>query len=785
MLKGFLAIQLFIIGLNTLPVFGQTWAVTDPRDIEQTGQRDIVPVQYITYRVDSEAVRSVLFNAPAENSTSLSNSTTLLTVGLPDGTMDVFKIVEYDMMESGLSARYPEIRTYRGISVSNPYRRMRADWTASGFRAVIRGPEGMSYIDHFQRNDIVHRISYFRKDFQRKDEWSCATEDADTGLHDNGQSRMQGDCMFRTYRLAQAANGEYSNYHGAFSIAQSGLVMSAVVTVVNRVNEVYEADMAIRMILVDNTDDLFFYDPATDGYTNSNGGAMLGENITKCNSIIGSANYDIGHVFSTGGGGVAYLACVCGSSKAGGVTGGSNPVGDPFSIDYVAHEMGHQFGGSHTFNGTAGSCNGNRSASSAYEPGSGSTIMAYAGICGSQDLQPNSDAYMHARSILQIANHVVGGSSCESFITMNNTAPVAAAIADYNIPKSTPFVLTASVTDAENDPLLYCWEQYDLESSSTEPPTSDDTNGPMYRSFDYVSSPSRYFPRLSNLVSNTSYAWEVLSSVERTLVFRMTVKDYHNIGGCTDEDDVSVFVKGAAGPFLVTSQSSATTWVEGTTQTITWNVSNTTAAPISCANVDIKLSYDGGYTYPVTILSNEPNDGSATITVPDGLTTLGRVMVKASNNIFFDINNANITIDPCLTVVTLTSGTGSGSLPAAINCASAGDIILLSAGLNGQTINVGGSPLIINKNLTIQSLASDIKITGSGLRVFEIANGTTFELNSMTLVAGTSLTGGVLINQGNLTLNNVKINKNVAVSGATLIQNTSGQLKLVGNCSML
>ncbi|MBK9982875.1 MAG: proprotein convertase P-domain-containing protein [Saprospiraceae bacterium] len=422
--------------------------------------------------------------------------------------------------------------------------------------------------------------------------------------------------------------------------------MSAVVNAVNRVNQVYEADITVRLILVANTNLIFYYDPATDPYTNNNGGTMLGQNQTTCDAVIGTANYDIGHVFSTGGGGVAYLNAVCTTStKAGGVTGSGSPVGDGFWIDYVAHEMGHQFGGDHTFNSIASNCGGgNRSASSAYEVGSGTTVMAYAGICGVDDVQPHSDAYFHARSIQQISAHITG-TNCAAFITLNNTAPVVTAVPDYSIPISTPFVLTGVATDPNNDPLTYCWEQYDLETTSTEPPTANDPDGPLFRSFLQSSSPNRYIPRLSDLVANVNYAWEVLPSVGRAMNFRLTVRDYHNIAGCTKEDNIVVTSVAAAGPFTVTSQNVATTWLETTNQTITWNVANTTAAPVSCSTVDIRMSYDGGFTYPTVLSLNEPNDGSATISVPVGTTTQGRVMVKASNNIFFDINNANITVN--------------------------------------------------------------------------------------------------------------------------------------------
>ncbi|MGB4848940.1 MAG: reprolysin-like metallopeptidase [Saprospiraceae bacterium] len=634
-----------IISLLAIHADAQRWTPVDQTLIGIQGARDIIPQKYIVYNTDFAVTKDVLWTAPKEADQPISNSPTLLTVGLADGSSDVFRMIQYDMMEPELAAKYPEIRTFRGESVSDPNRTLRADWTESGLRAVINDENGTTYIDPFQRNDLEHRIVYFRKDYIKNEPWICSVTEKAKEINEHAGQR-QGDCQFRSYRLALAADGEYSNYFGATSSAQSGLVMSAVVTAVNRVNNVYEADITVRLILVANTDQIFYYNPATDPYTNNNGGTMLGQNQTTCDGVIGTANYDIGHVFSTGGGGVAYLNAVCTTStKAGGVTGSGSPVGDGFYIDYVAHEMGHQFGGDHTFNSIASNCGGgNRSSSSAYEVGSGTTVMAYAGICGVDDVQPHSDAYFHARSIQQISAHITG-TSCAAFITLNNTSPVVTAVPDYSIPISTPFVLTAVATDPNNDPLTYCWEQYDLETTSTEPPTANDPDGPLFRSFIQTSSPSRYIPRLSDLTANVNYAWEVLPSVGRAMNFRLTVRDYHNIAGCTKEDNIVVTSVAAAGPFTVTSQNVATTWLETTNQTITWNVANTTAAPVSCSTVDIRMSYDGGFTYPTVLSLNEPNDGTATISVPVGTTTQGRVMVKASNNIFFDINNANITVN--------------------------------------------------------------------------------------------------------------------------------------------
>jgi hypothetical protein len=395
------------------------------------------------------------------------------------------------------------------------------------------------------------------------------------------------------------------------------------------------------MEIVPDNDQIVYTNSSGDPYSNGNASFMLGQNQTTCDNIIGSANYDIGHVFGTNSGGIASLGSVCSnSSKARGVTGGPAPVGDPFDIDYVAHEMGHQFGANHTQNN-----NCNRNNFTATEPGSASTIMGYAGIC-SPNVQNYSDDHFHGTSKNEIGSFITGSThTCAVVSSVGNAGPVISSTSgNITIPANTPFALSAVATDADGDILTYCWEQINNQISS-QPPLATSTAGPNFRSFSPSLSPVHYFPRLSTIASNGPFTWERLPSVSRTMNFRVSVHDNHPVAACNDFADVSVTVDGNSGPFVVSYPSaSAISWARGSQQTIAWNVANTNNAPVNCASVDILFSDDGGLSFPVILAAGVPNDGAHEITVPSAPTSSAKIMVISSAGTFFDISDNNFNI---------------------------------------------------------------------------------------------------------------------------------------------
>ncbi|HEX5070030.1 MAG TPA: zinc-dependent metalloprotease family protein [Vicinamibacterales bacterium] len=638
-------------GVMRLPQEPGLWT-----DVSEGGLRPSTTIRltgnrYRTVGLDIARLNAILARAPYETSIpgAAANRETgvVLELPWPAGGTRSFRIEESPVMAPELAAKFPELKTYRGQGIDDPAATLRFDWVPSGFHGMVLSPEGTVYIDPYSPGDRAHYRSYFYRDYERTD--ARFREDIPEEAAQFAReipidlNQPAHGTQLRTYRLAMAATGEYTAFYGG---TVNG-AMAGIVTTVNRVNTIYEKDLAVHMNLVANNDLIVYTNAATDPYTNSDGSAMLSQNQTNLTSVIGTANFDIGHVFSTGGGGIATLQSVCNATlKARGVTGNSSPIGDGFDVDYVAHEVGHQFGGTHTFNGTTGSCSGsNRTAGTAYEPGSGSTIQAYAGICGAENLQAHSDPYFHAGSQTQMIAFITNagtGGSCAAVTATNNTPPTVNAGADFTIPQGTPFTLTASGGDVDGDTLTYTWEEFDLGTAG--PPNTDDGSRPIFRSFNPTTSPVRTLPQLSSIINNTPVFGESLPTTTRALTFRVTARDNRAGGGGTASDDMVVNVNSGAGPFVVTAPNTAVSWTAGTSQSVTWNVANTSASPVNAANVKISLSTDGGLTYPTVIAASTPNDGTESITVPNVVTTTARIKVEAVGNIFFDISNANFTI---------------------------------------------------------------------------------------------------------------------------------------------
>ena len=687
------------------------WRQADQADLPTRGRRLLTPDKYLVFSLNGKALAKLMDEMPMEFTSAPAPESTIMEVPMPDGTLSRFRIEDSPVLAPHLAADFPTWKTFQGFGIDDPSATARFDWTTAGFHGYIFTDNGTIYIDPFQENDTDNYLVYYKHEYGASagGNFSCKTEESIASMISpedlNGPTSptFAFGASIRTYRLAVATTGEWARSNTASTDPQTvrTAALAALTTSVNRLDGIYRREIAVSLQLVnppitDNAKNIIFDNPTTDPYDNTDSSNppndQLAINQTTIDARVGAANYDVGHLYGTGGGGVASSPSACSAAKAQGYSARGGTPGDPFTVDYVAHEIGHQFGGSHTYNNrdNGGACT-TRSTNNAFEVGSGSTIMSYVGICNIRNLQQYVDTgipMFHIRSLTQMVGDIQNPENSGSCGTPSgtNNIPTVNPGASFTIPRLTPFTLTATGTDADAGDvpnLLYSWEEYDLAPSGsgelgTPALTYDvDTDGilrPLFRAYSPVASPSRTFPSMAFILNpannipagsnnppltyqgthptaapgatcqggNDCVIGESLPSAARTMNFRVAVRDRR--GGIADAG-MTVTTAANTGPFQVTVQNTAPlAWEAASTQTITWDVAGTATAPINAANVKISLSTDGGLTFPTTLLASTPNDGTEPVTIPNTPTTQARIKVEAVGNIFFDINNANFTI---------------------------------------------------------------------------------------------------------------------------------------------
>ncbi|WP_326983466.1 zinc-dependent metalloprotease family protein [Chryseobacterium sp. MYb264] len=704
------------------------------------------------YNLDIIGLKNALSRAPKRLAAG-EKSEIIISFPNSEGKMENFKVKENSNFDPQLAAKFPDIKSYVGEGLDDPNSTVYFSVSPLGLSSMeIYGDKSAVFIEPYTK-DLSSYVVYKKSD--KKDDlnkFECTVIDvAQKGVANTSNIAARpnaDDAKLRTFRLALSSTGEYTAYFGG----TKANALAAMNNTMTRVNGVFEKDFSARMVLIANNDAVIYTNASTDPYSAASGMSSWNSQLqSTLTSVIGEANYDIGHLFgaSGGGGNAGCIGCVCtNGSKGSGYTSPADaiPSGDNFDIDYVAHEMGHQFGGNHTFS------HGNEGTGVNMEPGSGSTIMGYAGIT-SQDIQAHSDSFFHAVSIQQITNNIKA-KTCPVSTNTGNSIPTANAGLDYTIPKGTPFMLTGTGTDANGDSLTYIWEQMDNASSSqtgaSSAASATKASGPTFRSWTPQTTPVRYFPRMASILAGATttagseITVEALSNVARSYNFRFTVRDNRAGGSGNNSDDALITVNGTAGPFSVSSQNSATTYAGGSSQTVTWNVAGTTTNGVNAANVDILWSTNSGTTW-TTLLAGTPNDGSQAVTIPNTSTTTGRIMVKGSNHIFFDVNNANITVNAG-------SGTSDTVAPTAPTLAASGTTATsTNLSWSGATDNVAvtgydvyqGSSLIgstASTSYTVTSLSPSTTYNFT-VRAKDAAGNTSVSSNSVsvTTLAGSTV----------------------------------------------
>ncbi len=682
-MKKALLLLLFVAGVSGLSGQSRYWELSEAPG--PVAHRRLHPAQAAYFRLDYAAASRDLLDA------SRRKAPLRLRLPMPDGSMPYFVLTDSPVMEPGLAAKYPDIRTFLGHREDNPRIWGRFDITPAGFHGYVLGMQSPVIIDPVSQDDPVHYQVLYRKDLpQPPAHFYCELENEAPDNPAGDPSGGAGAALLtprtesvqlRTYRLALATTGEYSIKFGS----NKASILAEVVTAINRVNSITERDFAVHLNLIDNTDTLFFMDPNTDPYTNGNTQAMINENPQAISQFIPLNDYDMGHVFGTGGGGLAQLQSVCTGARARGVTSAGHLDGDEFYVDYVAHEMGHQFGANHTFNNCSGFAGGNENAGTAYEPGSGSTIMSYSGACGANNIQFDSDPYYHVASLMEITDYMINGfgSSCAVKTDANNHYPVAEIPLEdgFYIPIRTAFMLQGIGSDEDGDSLSYNWEEFDLGPLS--PIGNPQGNVPIFRSVPPNPKPYRFFPRLATIYSGSTDIKELLPTYSRDLTFQFVVRDNHPGGGAAAWARVAFHATADAGPFVVTSPGlSDNEWEVGEYAEVTWNVANTDQAPVNCQWVNIRLVHGFDYDNSILLGTHLPNSGTAYVQVPSLTGTGYHLIVEAADNVFLDAATGVLSIvDP------VTPRLSAGiSVTALKMCLPETDTVTIgTAGLGGYT----------------------------------------------------------------------------------------------------
>ncbi|HSD08116.1 reprolysin-like metallopeptidase [Flavobacterium sp.] len=573
-----------------------------------------------------------------------------------NGKMEEFLVVESSNFVPELQEQFPNIRAYSGTGITDPGASINFSISPTGIQTmVLRGNSVSEFIDPLPNDKSIYVVSNSRMRAKGELPVTCRTVDKtlNKGLTQKASQLKSNNGVFKTMRLALSCTGEYTKFFGG----TTDNALAAINATMTRVNGVYNKDLAVKLLLIANEASIIFTNPTTDPYSNADVG--VGDDTHEATwhrelqstltTLIGNDNYDIGHLFgATGGGGDAgCIGCVCDNptaaepyGKGSGFSSPANgrPTSDVFDIDYVAHEMGHQLGANHTFSYE------NEGTGTSVEPGSGSTIMGYAGITD-YDVQKQSDDYFAYISIKQIQDNLAG-KSCPVSTPMTNQTPTANAGPDYTIPQGTPFVLKGTATDPNGDTMTYSWEQNDSATSREIGDRSyaygTKANGPNFRSFLPSSETSRYFPAFSRVLGGKlNTTWESVSTIGRKLNFVFSVRD-NAVSGLaqTNSDATVITVDGTKGPFAVTSQDvQDLSWILSSSQTITWSVNGTNSLS-GANNVNIKMSIDGGLTFPIFLATNTPNDGSEVVSAPAIAAKNCRILIEPTDNVFFALNSA-------------------------------------------------------------------------------------------------------------------------------------------------
>ena len=654
---------LSLCAVNSVSANRGLWSAFEGKAAPSQNPKKFLPREYKIIQLDHIGIKQLLAKAGTSVETGVN-----IDIPTPDGGFKTFKVWNTPVMESEIAAQFPDIQTYTGSLIGDPSQTIKLSMTPMGFTArtfafemeQIMAIESYGYDangyytlaagkDLYQSSGVGCNPKY--PDSHSAESITIDEERAKVAQRTFGNSR-------RTYRLALACTGDYALAVSGTPNPTVSQILAIMNSMVNNANGVWEREISISTKIINNNTAIIYLDPMTDPYLDdTDHGTVIDENQANHDIFIGNANYDLGHVLTAQGGGLAQLASICGSgAKASGVSGSSGPT----DIGTITHEVGHQMGAGHTFTSEAGGCGGNGMATSSVEPGSGTTIMSYNGACAADNTplftNPLIDYYnqFNLNEMQQVLTTL--GATCGT--TSLGQAPVNMANINlrYIIPANTPFELIApeaTNTVSTNSAPVYCWEQNDLGPiNMVEAQGANAATGPLFMSMPSRLSRYREFPRYETLAAgNYGASGERLTAVNRNLRFKVTARSIALDGwGTTNttEDNVRIkAVQSSVGEFRVNAPAANLDLQPNDKFDIKWTIGNTLTPQdsIMTGSVNIYLSIDGGMSFPIILATNVPNNGEYQATAPNYFATNARVKVKAVGNIYFDVSKVGFRIN--------------------------------------------------------------------------------------------------------------------------------------------
>lgn len=742
-----------------VPIFGfSQWSKTSLQTQQRVNEGHTDTASKELYTLDAKKLATTLKGAPTRNA---GQKGIIMTLPNMQGKMEKFEVWELSNMAPDLQAKYTDIKSYVGSSKDDPTAYLRFSMSPQGFSSLVLRAGISEYIEPYTTDAKTYIVfdSTMKKKSATDQPFECQVKDsAEGGTQGNfSNNKLVGS---NTFRLALSCTGEYSQYIltragtpvGATDAEKIAVVLGAMNASMTRLNGVYEKDLSLHYNLISETEALIFLNAATDPYAAGGGPDVANTGINLTLGPDARTLYDLGHLIDKKpANGAAYLGVICGSAgvqKAGGWTAHNIPVGATFDIDYVAHEMGHQMGAGHSYTFST------NQQSQKVEPGSGSTIMAYTGIVGNLDVQYNSHDNFHYSSISQIKSKI-NSVSCGSNLPYTLPIPNLEAGANYVIPHTTPYVVRATTTDVNTASYTYTFEQIDQADAAQMGALSytylTKPSGPNFRALPQTTQPYRYFPNFNTVLAGINTTrWESLNSNGRDLNFGVVLRNNNPLEPKIAQDAMKVTVNASAGPFKVTAPIFGQSLSSGNAFTITWDVANTTSAPVSTANVNIKLSKDGGLTF-TTLVANTANDGTESVTLPSGSSaTNAYIMIEAVNNIYYAVSPSFV-IDYAVSGESCTTYTYSGPAVTITDSPGGGGIsspkieIPLNIPDSGVITKLTVSPNITHGNLTQLSFGVESPVGSSALLMHHQCSSSginaTFTDEAGTITCGNPVSG--------------------------------------------